>query len=414
MGLLLNSPLSGLNIFKIFKDDLPRVTTDKEHAVGSVRFTAEDMHQLYANPNAANRKAYAKMVEAMAVSVNMNSNDANPLDIYPKSAEDAKRMDGLLDEAEKAVQDPEESVYKKMITELRGIVGWCSRRHYNCSQAVLIGSFITMMALLWIFFDNLGGYKSVREDRACIKQWTDAPDFEPEGKNAYNRKYCTPDEYRDISIDYYTGKIDKTQKRLDATKKSLEEAVSFKKKRECKEYIKEYEEMLEKDRKMLDDLKSANFKQLRKLALKDVKVYARRKVKWYWISLIAFLATVVLVPAYIYATHAWGYNIARYRDEDKVLNEIRHASYKFALFMLGSAMATKFVPDKEIITRWSDGSYTHQYDFDTRNQMAMIKMFIFILIGIIVVGITSTFIMLYCTITGLHRNHGWWPDSKLL
>lgn len=407
MGLMHN-PLSMLNLFKYFKDDLPRVEQDKRHSAGTVGFSEDDVKQLYKSFGAANGKAYRKIAEAMEVSMNSNEDNPNPLDIYPTNAEDAKRMDTLLDEAEKAAVDTEDTFYHRLINEMRGIVGWSNKRHWNCSAPLLIGSMITVVGMLWITFENYWPYKRTKFDYECVKQWTDDPDAPP---IAHGGRYESPMEYKEETLEWLHRDYENTQKCLEIEKRNLEKNKTHSKKKMAKESIERYEKELEECEEKIEELTKADLKQLKKIALKETKKAKRKNARPFrWVMLI-FLFIIILVPAYIYATHAWGYNIARYREEDKFMAEIQKAAFKFAAAMLGAAAATKLSPPREVVTttRYSDGSSSveRQTELDAEDMNKMGAMAVYIIIGVVVLGVVSTLIMTYATVTGLMRNYEW-------
>ena len=111
--------------------------SDAKHSMGEYAFTPEDVDAVKGSKD----KAYAKLVEAMNVGGD---------NFYPETLAETQQMDALLDESEKAAKGIKDIEYHKMLKEMRGIVGWSSRRHFNFSWGIILGSLITIGVVLWI------------------------------------------------------------------------------------------------------------------------------------------------------------------------------------------------------------------------------------------------------------------------
>ena len=115
----------------------------------------------------------------------------------------------------------------------------------------------------------------------------------------------------------------------------------------------------------------------------------------------------MLIPLYIFASRPYGYTISRYRREEKNLGRIQKVGMWLSGGMLAIEGGIGFV---EIVTKWSDGSTTREDD-GTGPARLVIK-FLLIAGAVLIFCFTSTFIMLYATITGLIRNYDWTEVKK--
>ena len=398
-------------IWKAFKDDLPRVQADKEHAAGVIHFQPGDLQALAA-PHSPNAQAYMKIMQALNVNpnaMNGSNEEGEPaFNIYPETAEQARQMDALLDEAENAVKDPEDSIYTKFINELRGISGWSNKKHHNFSYLIILGSWITLMGMSYIFYRNYRPYSIARDDYRCAKAWSLDPDAEDLDMKSIGRsmdyKFRSVTAYREETIEYHRKKYEEDKEVVDKYTKQMETGSSRKARNTAKDLVQLYTTSMNEHKAVLDELETLDLKGTQKYAIKQTKKKMRKLARPYHIVMAIFFFIILLLPAYIYTNNAWGYNITRYRQEDKFLQEIQKLALKFAIAMFGVAAAMKLTPDKEIIRKYSDGSVEREQEMDAGNVQTMGMQAVLIIIGIVVLGVVSTLIMLYSTIMGYKRN----------
>lgn len=390
-----------------------RATNDQVHNMGGIHFSSEDALQVYnmkANPNAA---AYDKMAQAMAVSAQymhdkVFGEDTRIDDVYPTTYEETQKMDALLDASERAVVNHGDAFYNKMLTELRGIVGWSNSRHYSFSWLILFGSFISIMGALYLYYNTKSPYESRKLEYSLVKSWGTDKVIDTEGKG-YITLYESLDDYKRHTLD---KKRDFTERERMSSEHYANEAANATDKKEQKKFEKladKYAKEYKQDAKELEGMEDRTDDDWKKAARKETRFQYRRAARAFHWSVILLIYVFAIIPVYIYANHSWGYNITRFREEHKMLEKIRRTTYVFAASMVGAAFVelANMEPDKEIIIHWSDGTTTKRTELSDSGFAQLAMAAIFILIATIVIGLVSTLIMTYSSIVGLKRNYDW-------
>lgn len=387
---------------------------NKAYAQGYVSFDPEELKKQAQNDE-ANSEAYELLDKAMCTSSHVSIRDkergeVDVDDIYPITAEETAEMEDLLDQAESAAKNPRDSFFQERLGELRGIVNWSKRRHWNFSWMIVVGVIVSVFILSKCSDHKDSEAKEVEGRVAVVKNWAEKDTTIAIGtfKNVkgvipgYNNRYNNPNTYKGVALrltaNSYYGNISsaKEYKAKADTASTAERKKDFLKwAKDCDESAKQYLEEYNK-------INELSFKGVKEMALKEVAAEAdeaKSSARWIWFWNMFFL---ILIPVYIFAERPYGYTISRYRTEAKVLGGIKKGGLALAGGLVGLAGSIGFV---NVVTKWSDGSTTSE---DDGTGAARIGLKIGLLLAaLVVICVVSCFLMLYSTIMGLMRNYNW-------
>lgn len=388
--------------------------------MGAVGFTMDDVRQVQDQKGSPNAKAYEYMVQAMSVSANymgktMKDEEVQLEDIYPTSYEETMQMDELLDKSERAVKDENDEVYNKMITELRGIVGWSRRRHFHFSWLIILGSLITIIFMVHQFGGmgrKLHRYEYYMDK---VKAWSLAPDsITLEMANDSLSRYYGEVAY-DKPIYYKAFRLKTDAEWLSEFQESAREnsySMDTAQSRSDKKYFKKEYEKAEKRvkfyTKLLDEEQNEwDYKDFQKDALKRLKASYRETLGTaigFWFMQFLFL---MLIPLYIFANHSWGYVISKYREENSKLEELKVGAFIVAAGLIGAAASIKLLPGKLVEVRRENGSTELQYKDNPANTGKYTLKAVLVALALLVIIVVSFGILVYSTWVGLKRNYDW-------
>lgn len=384
------------------------------HEKGYVSFTEEDLNEAKVN-HQINAEAYSLLDAAMHTSSNLTTQDkqGNSVeidDVYPCSEEECNEMDQLLDKAEKTVKDKNDKIFQDRLSELRGIVSWSREKHWNFQWSLILGCVLSVLGMVYIYNDAKSGADRRKSELKQVQNWVErdttiAYDVCPaewmserlDSAQLHKAARLANIKYRVADSD---SSIVKYQARLDTcTSRDL--------KKSYKESIKNYEKKSKEYRAQYDEVNNMKFKKYQKMIVKERKASfksARKFAIFLWIF-VAYL--ILLIPAYIYYSHQYGYYITRHRTEAKVLGGIQKVAFAIATFFLGAGLAMSLLPDTQVTTYYSDGSTTKHTETNAANYFIIAMKFIMICIGLLIFAVTSVFIMSYATIAAIKRTYDW-------
>lgn len=384
------------------------------HEKGYVSFTEEDLNVAKVN-HQINAEAYSLLDAAMHTSSNITQQDKNGNsveidDIYPCSEAECDEMDKLLDKAEKVVKDKNDNIFKDRLSELRGIVSWSREKHWTFQWSLIGGCILAIFGMMYLRNDAKDSAARQGQELQQVKNWVEqdttvayavCPDewrTEPlESANAHKAARLANTKYY---VKLAQNNIVSYQARLDTcTNKDL--------KKSYKESLKKNEKKVEEYQDKYEEINKMKFKEYQKMIIKEEKAdtkQANKHAVWMWIFLIY---VIILIPAYIYFSHQYGYYITRHRTEAKVLGGIQKVGFAIATFFLGSGLAMALLPDIEVTTHYSNGTTTKHTETDSANYIILAMKAILIFIGLFIFAITSVFIMSYVTISAIKRTYDW-------
>lgn len=393
------------------KDKKKRLSEEQKHMAGVVDFTIEDVRSAQNKQDSVNAEAYDLVVDAMSVSANYMdttiSDDGTVQmdDVYPTSLEETLKMDELLDKSERAVKDENDEEYNRLICTLRGIVGWSRRRHFNFSWWIILGTIITVVAVMrWSNSD-----KKTKEQAKVkvenIKKWsTDAEevaDWEQlVAEASYGTQLASPTSYKAYKIKSKRESLEYAQKQTELYTMRADTATISKNKKNYKALAKDYEKKADRYQKDLDKVTKWSLKDAKKDALRDAKAGYKSAKKAAAFSYILMVFFILLIPLYVIANYAWGYNITKHREEQRKVEGIRKVAFGIAGALFGAGLAMDAFDTYRV--RWSDGSRTTETE---ANWVSIAFKAMLYALAIIIVAIVSTVIMIYSTISGFRHNY---------
>ncbi len=394
-----------------------RFTSEELHERGAVGFTMDDVRQAQNQQDSPNAKAYELMVEAMAVSANYASDtitdegDIRLDDVYPTTLDETLRMDQLLDQSERAVKDDNDADYNRLILELRGIVGWSRRRHFNFSWGIIFGTIITIAAVMyWSSSDQ--DEKARSEARVeKVKAWnveSDSISLATALKTVSHENYLnSPNYFKADQINTWQNRLDDAKKNAADDRQKADTCSSNDARKRYLEWAERQDKKAAEAEKRLAEAKEWDLKDSQKAALKLTKGWLSRDARAAAFSYCFMIFFLLLIPLYIFANHSWGYVITRHRRESEILAKIKAWGFSIAAGMFGAAAALEFFPETKVTTYWSDGSTTTHTESNPLDMLILALKIGLVIAAICVIALVSTGIMIYSTIVGLKRNYDW-------
>lgn len=384
------------------------------HEKGYISFTEEELNEAKVN-HQINAEAYSLLDAAMHTSSHITEQDRNGDEcvidnIYPCTEAECDEMDGLLDMAEKKVVDKNDSFFQERLGELRSIVKWSREKHWTFQWSLIGGCILAIFGFMYLRNDakDLAAHQEqelqivkdwVKQDttityEACPAEWHVEP---LASANAHKVVRLANIKFR---VADYDSSIARTQAKLDT-------CTSKDYKKMYKEDLKKYEKKRKEYRAMYDEVNDMKFKEYQKMIIKEEKAdtkQANKHAVWMWIFLVY---VIILIPAYIYYSHQYGYNITRHRTETKVLGGIQKVGFAIASFFLGAGLAMALLPDMEVTTHYSDGSSSKHTETDGANYFILAMKVIMIFIGLCIFAAVSVFLMTYVTVMAIKRQYDW-------
>ena len=400
------------------KDKKKKLSSAQRHEAGLVDFTMDDVRNARNAQNSANAKAYELMVDAMAVSANYATDTINDEgnvamdDVYPTSLDETLRMDELLDQSERAVQDENDEDYNRMIVDLRGIVGWSRRRHFNFSWMVILGVIITVVAVMYWSNSDDKSKRQAQKELETIEAWDVNDDAninwaQVKDEAGWTTMYSSAAHYKAFTIKNCENSILSSLEIAKENRAYADTCTSIDRQKSLLKGAKSSEEYAAETAKKLEKVKAWSLKDAQEEAIKEKKSRVQTATKAAAFSYVIMIFFLLLIPAYIIANYAWGYNITKYREESALLNKIQKWGVALGGGMIGAAAAMEYLPDTKVTTHYSDGSSESHTESNGGNMIiAGIKLCLLV-IGLAIIAIVSTVIMIYSTIQGFRRNYNW-------
>ena len=405
-----------MGLFSKKKNEKP--TGDKACQQGYLSFSPDDVKK-QKEASKDNSAAYDLLWQAMTTSSHISKRDKKgnevPIgDVYPVSLEETLEMERLLNEAEEKIQDHNDEPLNNQIGELRYIIDWSKKRHFNFSWIVILG------VILGLFV--LNHFRTYPREQAMkwkamvnkIDNWVEQ-DTTITWENTQARYYSSVEDFRFKSANVYKAAIVGRQKssynydlnRIDEIKGQLDTVKSKDKKKRLTKEMKSYEENAEGFKKDGEEYSKLEFKELKKMAEQDCKkIYkryrkeARKYTFWIWVF-------IIMIPLYIIADRPYGWMETRHRLESKILGGIKKIGYALAAGMFSAGVGMQFLPDVLVKYTYSNGRTETRSEENTDNYFIMMMKILLIIGAIFVAAITSAFLMTYSTVTGLIRNYNW-------
>lgn len=374
---------------------IPTPDSDMLHEQGAVNFTDEEVDAIKGSKAAA----YTKLAEAMQLGGE---------NFYPESKEETERMDALLDESEKAaagITDPE---YHKTLKEMRGIVGWSARRHFNFSWLIILGSLIFIGFVVYLGNDKRE-YKKVSKAKVeRVEAWSTSKDTISLDKARkivnYENRLQSPNMYRadlinenERSINSYQESVEILQSKLDTVSSKSEKEIYQRDMANCKKEIARLN-------KEIQDANSWDEKATKNAALEDVKHWYKIAARDARKGTIFMIIALLLIPLYICANYSWGYVITKTRKESAIIAKITEWTYKIAGGMFGIGLLIPTIKDNPRSGYTPRGLSSNDGN-NAMNAILWTAKLCLLFGAILLISVVSLFIMVYSIIVGIKRNY---------
>ena len=382
---------------------------------GYISFTEEDLREQAQN-NQANAEAYELLDAAMTTSSHITQKDkegntVNIDDIYPCTLQECDEMDGLLDQAEAAVRDPNDKFFKERLGELRDIVDWSRKKHWTFKWPLIFGCIVSIFLLNWCKSDADDTAKRAEREYEMIDNWKEQDTTIQWNKCEalpYNVNiYQSANTYKNFKLASLKGYYNRVKNDAEVDEGRIAYAENKHDKDSIQKHMKGLQDRMAKYKSDYDEINALKFKELKKEALKQAEHYkdsANSDAKWITFYLIF---CIILIPLYIWTSHQPGYYITLHRTEGKALGCIQKVGFSIAGFLLGSGLAMSLLPDYEVTTHYSDGSTSKHTEVNAGNYIILAIKFMMMAAGILMYCFISLVIMTYATFVALKRNYDW-------
>lgn len=387
----------------------------RTHEKGFVSFTEEDLNEAAVN-NQANAEAYGLLDAAMRTSSHLTEEDRNGDsvtidDIYPCTEVECDEMDALLDKAERAAADKNDSFFRERLGELRDIVAWSRKKHWTFKWSLIAGCVLAIFGMMYLQSDAEQTAANKQGQVAKVEAWTEqdttiAYEASP-SEYIYNAPMHSANAHKANRLAMIKHRVVGFEERIADYQNQLDTCTIEAHRKGYEANLKDNKESMEKARKEYDKVNDMDFADYKKMVLKDMQASADNASShsswmYFWLVYV-----IILIPAYIFYSHQYGYNITRHRTEMKVLGGIQKVFFGIAAFFLGSGLAMSLLPDYEVTTIYGDGHKEKSTESNPMNFVILAIKFVMMFIGLLIFAITSVFIMTYVTIMAIKRDHDW-------
>ncbi len=386
----------------------------KAYEQGYVSFTADDLKE-GASRNPANDEAYGYLDAAMFTSSHISEYDKNRGtvdidDVYPITLEETLEMEGLLDKADAALKDNNDSFYHARANELRGIVEWSKKRHWNFSWSMLFGALIVCFFAIPFFGMAIFAPVGVRQEVKKVKAWAEVEVDSVIPLDSLQNPKRSGISYKD-AVDYKVSILNTEAKKYWMAVKNREHYLAIldtltrpDRREYYQEEVEQQEDKMEAAKEVFDETNEMDFDDLQDQAVSEKRSFYPMALVIGFFSFFLFFYFLLLCPLYIYAERPYGYMISRNRAEARVLGGIKKVAFGLAGGLLSMAASIGFV---DVVTKWSDGTTTREDDGTAPIRIAL-KLGLVCAAAIVYIAV-SFILVSYCTIVGLKRNYDWEP-----
>lgn len=384
------------------------------HECGYVSFTEQDLKDSKSK-NQLNAEAYDLLDAAMTTSSNISEVDKHAGvvdvdDIYPCTQAECDEMDSLLDKAEATVKDKSDNAFQERLSELRGIVAWSREKHWTFKWGLIGGCVLSVFGMMYLRSNAKGDLEQEKTVTENVRNWAkqDTTMVFESCPEAYQLPvYSSANESKASRLQSLKHEYSLAVKSVATYHEKIDTCTSKERKKSYEASLKEQEKRQKELRAEWDEVNAMGFKEYQKMVLKDREAIvdeASSSATWTWI-LLAYV--ILLIPAYIYSSHQYGYNITRHRAEARVLGNIQKISFAVASFFLGSGLAMSLLPDYEERVTYYDGHEETRTTMNPSNVAILALKGIMIFIGLVIFCIVSVLIMTYVTVMAAKRDHDW-------
>ena len=350
----------------------------------------------------ANLKAFEKIAAAVKIGGD---------NLYPETMAETKQMDELLDEAEQVARDPEDPEYKRIIHEMRGIVCWSKRRHFNISWFLILGSIVSIGFMKYFNYRENEDRQYTEQNYRAAKAWDLDNDTIPLekafGMELYSHdRYKSPNCYRAAKMTECAYGIKNVQAEVNDWTYKYNQATTDAERARCQKFLDMKKEQVKKYEAEREEYRNKSAKELQKEALKYTKGRFKSERKEQYKSLFCYLFFILLIPTYVIANYSYGFKITRHREESRILKKIHEWLMMIGVSLVGAGWILKLLPDQlETVFNPATGRMGTRLTPDPTNFVMIFIKVGLILLGLIIMAVSSSLLMMYSILVGFRRNY---------
>lgn len=297
--------------------------------------------------------------------------------LYPISLAETLEMERRLTLAEDS-QNVKDETFSSILNEMKSIVAWSKKRHFNISTTVII-SFFVFISFLGIVLPK-GNTKELKATLSSIQAWdnkdtTYTPEETYYVKGDYFDRFTCPKIYKYYYLHEIGEKIRSNKADVEFSKK---DSVKTKAAEELLVNLAEFERR-----------NAISSKELKKQLINDYQSEIDNQDSITLHYRILYVLLLCLLPLYLISCYQYGFNISRFINFRESIHQL--CTFGSAICAFGAGAATVVET-----THYSDGSSQTE-----RHSPGII----FVLLGIILMVYCSSFALLILTINGLYYNY---------
>lgn len=357
-----------------------------------------------------NRDAYGFLYEAILVPVrqkkNGNIEEAIP-DVYPVTTQEISSMENFLVKAEEENNRTKvnDSYFNDALKELRKIVKWSGKRHWNFQWAIILGVLVSVMLLYWWSGSNSKDTAAAGQLVSRVENWVacdtvvtnmKAASF-PAHLNAYdNATLYKASLLAQVATDYKKASlgVEDLKFRLDtASSVAVRDEIQKSIDKAEKENAKLYEKFKELNTKTYDEIKA--------MALKSANSQVRSSRISGGLIVTLAIIFIVLIPVYMFAERPYGYALSKRRKKLESMNIFQKKIMGFFHAFTSGTITLELLPEK-VIKR---GEGDARKELNLKNVLVLIFRFILLIITLALICILSCLLIIYKTVAGLRSNY---------
>lgn len=336
--------------------------------------------------------------------------------VYPVSKDETDRMESLVNEAERKVEDSTETAFRDRVRELREIISYSKTRHRTWKLSLILGSIIAT-CIFW-YFGNQDQERVERysKDVELVKKWQKQDTTityasikanAEENYNYYSRRLSSANAYKFERLHYFKGQAESCLKAEREFRQKADTASVEKRKEACLRQADTFKGYAKKHRTEFDEIAKLDFDGIQKLALKDAQLDVDMAQEDASSKRVWMVYLIILIPLYIISGYPYGYMITAHRTQHGFMRGVRKTGFAIASFFFGSGLLMSLLPDDIVRYRYADGHTETRKEVNPTNFGIVAMKFGLMVLGVLIFCFVSVFIMTIETVTGLKRNFDW-------
>ena len=360
--------------------------------------------------NTINQKALDLLQEAALTSslVKKDERASGVVDeehMYPTTKAETDRMDDLLNQAQAAVEDPNEETFREKYEQLDAIVDWSYGRYRTWTWGLVIAVLLFAAILFYIRHQQIKKADEYKAVAAQIEAWTPCDTTitwekcATEGRN-YDKRYTTANQWKAYELSIKKYEYERYEKNIKDYAHSADTASTA----EAKEkYLKSKQysiEQAEKYKHDFDSLASLDFEGVQQMALNNALKSASGAKSDSHFFLFNMILLLILIALYIWTGYVYGYDLTRHTTRDKIFGWLRKATFWLAGVFFGTGFLMQLFAPDSIVKNLATGQTRRETDLGGTFLNIVFKLGL-MAIGAAIFIFISTFLMFIETVFGL-------------